>query len=438
MRILLIQPRDISYNRHSGVFDRSGAYPAMTLPLLAALVPPDLQADVRILDEGGDATPIDYNVDLIGLTAYTASANRAYAIADEARARGVYVVMGGYHTSANPDEARAHVDTVIIGQAERSWPQFLQDFQHGTPLPIYTEEGELHLTALPRIRRDLINRKLYFPADIIQASRGCDNGCDFCAISHHLGHRTLQRPIGEVIDEIRTLPSRIIIFLDPNFHVDMAYAKELMTALIPLKRQWTCLTTVDTADDEEALRLMRESGCFGALLGIESICPVTLQRVQKGFNQVGRYRESLQRFHDYRQAVLGCFILGFDEDGPSVFDDTLDFIDQVKIDLPRFAVLTPFPGTPVFAQLAREDRIFNRNWDYYNFEHVVYHPAQMSARHLQEGLLRTWREAYSWPRILRRVAGINQRHLFALTANLMFRRFGRRLSGISDLNNLPS
>jgi radical SAM superfamily enzyme YgiQ (UPF0313 family) len=437
MRILLIQPRDITYNRHSGAFERSGAYPAMTLPLLAALIPPEVQADVRILDEGGDVTPIDYDVDLIGLTAYTASANRAYAIADEARARGVYVVMGGYHASANPDEARAHVDTVIIGQAERTWPRFLLDFNRGTPLPIYMEEGELHLSDLPRIRRDLINRKLYFPAEIIQASRGCANGCDFCSISHHLGHRTLQRPIGALIDEIRTLPSRIIIFLDPNFHVDMAYAKELMTALIPLKRQWTCLTTVDTADDEEALRLMRESGCFGVLLGFESICPATLQRMHKAFNHVERYRAYLERFHIYRQAVLGCFIFGFDEDDPSVFENTLDFIDQVRIDLPRFAVLTPFPGTPLFTRLEAERRIFHRNWDDYNFEHVVFHPARMSARQLQEGLLCTWREAYTWRRILRRVAKMNQRRLFALAANLSFQRFGQRLVGISDLINLP-
>jgi radical SAM superfamily enzyme YgiQ (UPF0313 family) len=428
IRIQLVQPRDRTYRAGGGMFTRTMSYAPLTLPLLAALIPPGMDAEISILDEGVGRGSVAPSADIVGITVLTATANRAYAIAAEARHNGAYVVMGGYHVTANPEEAMRHADTVITGMAERTWPEFLDDFTRGTQKKLYRQEASSDIPLTARPRRDLINARRYIPVETIQASRACPNTCSFCAVSHFHGARQFPRPVASVMDEIRSLRRKRVLFLDPNFHADRSYSRELMSAMLPLGLTWACLATVDCAFDADILRLMEQSGCMGVLVGFESICPSSLARINKGFNDSGRYQEAIRLFHEAGISVLGCLVVGFDEDDRSVFDAMLDFVQQSGMDLPRYSVLTPFPGTPLFEQLDGQGRITDRTWDNYDFETVVFRPAQMTQEELQRGLYGLWRKSFSVSRIAKRVACARLRPFMSAGFNLAFRRYGRLLA----------
>jgi radical SAM superfamily enzyme YgiQ (UPF0313 family) len=424
MRILLIKPKDISYNHQKGLFSRPISYAPLTLTLLASLVPKEINAEIKILDEVVDDTPIDYTVDIMGISVLTATANRAYEITKKARGKGVYVILGGIHVSLMPDESLQYADSIIIGQAELSWPQFLKDYTEGRPNKIYKEDNPVNLSNLPFPRRDLLLKSKYLPIPTIQASRGCSNNCKFCAISYNLQSRKLQRPIDDVLNEIKSLTTKKLLFLDPNFNIDKNYSAELMKKLIPLKIKWGCLTTVDVAEDSEQMDLMKKSGCVGVLIGFESICQNTLISINKKFNNPDRYKTIIDSFHNYGLAVLGCFVFGFDTDNKDVFAETVDFVNSSGIDLPRFSVLTPFPGTPIFNELEEQKRIIIKNWGYYDFQHVVYKPKLMTEQELQQGLIWSWRETYKIKNTIKRVSKINKFTMLGLLANFSFRKYG--------------
>jgi radical SAM superfamily enzyme YgiQ (UPF0313 family) len=432
MRILLLNPRDLTYKPRGGAFARSVSYPAVTLTTLAALVPGELGAAIRILDEGVDETPVDFGVDVLGITVVTATARRAYAVADEARARGVHVVLGGYHPTACPREAIAHADTVITGYAETAWPQFLRDFAAGRPGALYAGQDAPALSGLPWPRRDLLKRGAYMKVDAVMAARGCPNRCRFCAVSGFSSGAVSRRDPSDVVAEIRALRSRTVLFLDPNFHADPAYSLALMEELKPLGVRWGCLSTVAVGEDPVLLEAMRSSGCIGALVGFESVCQASLDGVAKRHNDVGRYEQSVRGFREHGLAVFGCFVFGFEQDEAAIFDETVEFVDRTGIDLVRFAVLTPFPGTPMFRALDEAGRIVERDTDLYDFQHVVFEPARMSVAQLQNGLRRAWRAAYSPGRILGRVAKSRANRLLTLTANLAFTRYYKRLLSVGS------
>jgi len=427
MRILLVNPRDNAYRPRRSAFARSVSYPALTLTTIAGLVPPELDAEVRILDEGVDETPIDFDVDVMGITVLAATSSRAYRIADEARRRGVHVVLGGYHASCRPEEAADHADTVIEGQADDSWPAFLRDFAAGRARARYTQDRLPDISGRPLPRRDLLKPGAYLPAMSIAASRGCRNGCRFCADSQYLGRQRIARPIVEVVAEIEQQRAKQLIFLDPNFHGDRDYSKELMRALEPLGVSWYCLSTVGTGLDEETLGLMRSSGCRGALVGFESVCQRSLGSMKRAGNRVERYHQALAGFRRHRISVLGCFVLGFDDDERTIFDETLDFVLHADLDLVRYAVLTPLPGTALHDELAGRGRIIEHDLTRYDFQHVVFEPARMSPQELRDGLSRCWRETYRPRRIARRVLRARQDRVLTLMVNLAFTRYYRRL-----------
>jgi radical SAM superfamily enzyme YgiQ (UPF0313 family) len=425
MRIQLIIPRDLTYRVDGGLFNRTNSYPALTLTTLAALVPDDIEADISLLDEGVDATPIDFSADLIGISVLSAAAPRAYEIARQARSHGVHVVLGGYHVTNCPEEAAVNADTIFVGPAEDTWPRFLSDWQAGRSAERYETHKLPQLAGQPWPRRDLLKRGAYLPYATLFASRGCACQCSFCNVSQHLRGRRLQRPVREVIAEIEALHTRKVIFLDPYFHGDREYARQLMLALRDLRLRWGCLTCVGVGNDPETLRLMQDSGCLGVLVGFESLCNLSLQEMSKPVHDIQGYMSAVAGFRDHGMSVLGCFVFGFDHDTPDIFQRTVDFVEQSGMDLARYAVLTPFPGTPLFAQMEAQGRIISRDLQDYDCQHVVFQPRGMSVAQLQKGYQYAWLQTYRTWAIARRIWRAGANHGLALLSNISMARYCR-------------
>lgn len=427
MRIALVSPKGPLYRHRGGIFGRALRYKPLTLTTLAALVPDDLHAEIRLYDEGIQDVPLDLEADLVGLTVITGTAVRAYELAREYRRRGNTVVLGGPHVTLVPDDAQPHADAVVVGYAEDTWPELLRDFAAGRMKPRYVQAPGLSLAGRPFPRRELLPGRDYVTDDVFEATRGCVHSCDFCVVPSAWGLKPYQKPVEEVVEDIRRKGSKKLIFVDLNLIADRGYAVRLFEALVPLRVQWYGLATVLLADDAELLALCARSGCRGLLMGLESISTANLRQSCKGFNHPDQFEEVVAALHRHRIALQGCFVFGLDHDTPEVFDRTARFAVEAGIDLPRFAVVTPFPGTGLHQRLEREGRILTRNWELYDGQHVVFQPAQMSVEQLQRGIERAWRQAYSWASMARRLRVSPAPWPMALGSNLGYRFYGRNL-----------
>ncbi len=428
MRIALISPKGPLYRRRGGIWKKSLRYQPLTLTTLAALIPPELPHEVQLIDEGIHDVPDDLSADVVGITVITGTATRAYELADRFRARGITVVLGGPHVTLIPDDAQPHADAVVVGYAEDTWPQLLRDLAGGALKPRYTQGAGLDLAGRPFARRDLLPSKHFLTSNVFEATRGCVHACEFCVVPTAWGRRPLQKPVDEVVADIQQHGARKLIFIDLNLIADRAYAVQLFTALIPLRLQWYGLATVLLADDEELLALAARSGCTGLLMGLESLSTANLKGNRKGFNSPDRYARVVERLHDHGIALQGCFVFGLDDDHPDVFLKTAEFAVEAKIDLPRFAVVTPFPNTPLFRRLDEEGRILTRNWELYDAQHVVFQPRHMSVRELSDGVEAAWQHAYSIRSIARRVRYSPAPWPVRLGTNLGYRFYANNLS----------
>jgi radical SAM superfamily enzyme YgiQ (UPF0313 family) len=428
MKIQLLSPAGEIHRNTTGIFKRSLRYAPLTLTTLAAMAPEELDAEVTIQDEGVQPLNLDFEADIVGITAITGTAQRAYKVADELRARGHTVVLGGVHPTLMPEEAAQHADVLVTGYAEQTWPQLLRDAAAGRLQARYHAPTGRDLTGVPIARRDLLKRKGYATVNSIEATRGCPHQCEFCVVPTAWRGIYAHRPVEEVVAELRTFEQRHAIFIDLSPVEDVAYAKALYRAMIPLKIRWLGLATTRLAEDLELLQLAAQSGCKGVLIGFESIDQNTLDGTRKHFHAAGRYAEHIRRLHDHGIGVQGCFVFGFDDEDESVFERTVEFVDKTKIDLPRYAVATPFPGTPLYRRLEATGRLLHKNWSLYDVEHVVFEPKRMSPERLQEGLKWSWQQSYSWPSILRRLTGAPWSILpLWLSTNFGYRFFAQHL-----------
>jgi radical SAM superfamily enzyme YgiQ (UPF0313 family) len=427
-RIALISPKGPLYRHRGGIWRKSLRYQPLTLTTLAALIPGDLPHVVELIDEGIADVPLDLEADLVGMTVITGTASRAYELADRYRARGITVVLGGPHCTLVPDDAQPHADAVVVGYAEDTWPELLRDFAAGRLRPRYTQSASLDLAGRPFARRDLLPSRHFLTSNVFEATRWCVHACEFCVVPTAWGRRPLQKPVNEVVADIRQLGARKLIFIDLNLIADRAYAVSLFRALIPLKVRWYGLTTVLLADDAELLDLARRSGCAGLLMGLESLSTANLKGNRKGFNSPGRYAAVVERLHAHGIALQGCFVFGLDDDRPDVFLRTAQFAVDVGIDLPRFAVVTPFPNTPLFRRLDEEGRILTRAWELYDAQHVVFQPKHMSVDELRDGVEAAWKHAYSYRAIWRRVRVSPAPWPVRIGTNLGYRFYANNLS----------
>lgn len=427
MRITLISPKGPLYRHRGGIFGRSLRYMPLTLPTLAALVPQELGAELTCIDEGIAAVPEDLDTDLVGMTVITGTAPRAYELAADFKRRGIPVVLGGPHVTLVPDDAQPHADALVVGYAEDEWPRLLRDFAAGRLQPRYVQSPTLDLAGRPWPDRSVLPRRRYLTSHVFEATRGCVHKCDFCVVPAAWGRKPLQKPVDEVVADLVRQRTRRAVFVDLNLIADREYAARLFEELIPLGIEWYGLATVLLTDDEPLLDLAARSGCRGLLMGFESLSPADLRRSHKSFNHPDRYRQVVQALHARRISLQGCFVFGLDGDGPEVFEATARFAVEAGIDLPRFAVLTPFPGTELFHRLTAEGRILSRDWKLYDGQHAVFQPLHMTPHELERGTERAWRLAYSWRSMARRLRTTAAPLPVALLTNLGYRHYAHNL-----------
>jgi radical SAM superfamily enzyme YgiQ (UPF0313 family) len=386
MRILITDEMSISNAFTS--FDRSFLYSFSFVPTvitarqLAAVTPP--HHDLTILE--GNST-IDFNVDydVIHINFKTALAPNAYEIADIFRKKGKIVVLSGYHPSALPQEASQHADSVIVGDAVTLWPVVINDLEKGTLKPLYTSNDSHDSLILPSTHK--IKLKGLQLTNSIEATRGCPHKCDFCQDANiRDGAVFRSRPIDDVIEEISSLQQKIFFFTDFSLTIDLAYTKELFRRMRGLQKKFICGGNVDVlAEDEELLRLSHEAGCIEWISGFETFSQESLNGAHKKTNIVEDYARAVKKIHTYKMAVFGTFVLGFDEDTPNIFNVMQAHIGKLGIDAVNFAILTPYPGTPLFHRLEKEGRIITKDWAKYNRKNVVFSPKNMTKEELEEG-----------------------------------------------------
>jgi len=398
----------------------------LSLPTVAGLTPPDWEVTIH----DSRASPVDssQDVDLVGITAFTAEIPSAYEIADAFRRRGVSVILGGIHVSALPDEGLQHADAVVIGEAENVWAQALEDFAQGRLQRTYRSPGFCDLQHMVWPRRDLLDRRMYQNGfRTIEATRGCPFDCDYCAVTGVFGRRYRTRPVADVIAEINAFDRGDIFFVDDNICGRPAYAKELFRALIPLKRAWGGQTSITFARDAELLDLYARSGGRYAFIGFESLSEGNLRNINKQWNHPDAYGEAIRRIHDAGINILGSFIFGLDGDDPSVFDRTFEFVMKHRIDAVQYHILTPFPGTRLYDAMEAQGRIIERDWSRYHTSEVVFRPRQMTPRQLQDGYFRVFRRTYSVSNIARRVFARRRGMLNRLVMNISYRKKAMRM-----------
>lgn len=427
MKVALISPKGPLYRSSGGIFRKSLRYQPLTLTTLAALAPPELDIEFRLFDEGTGNLPLDLDADLVGMTVITGSSLRAYELSAHYRRRGIKVVLGGPHVTLMPDEAAQHADAICTGYADRAWPELLRDFSRGAMKPRYVQAPDLDLAGLPFARRELFDKRDYLTQAVFEATRSCAHDCEFCVAPAAWGRKQLQKPVEDVVADIRQFGAKRIIFIDLNLISDKHYARELFTALVPLRIKWFGLSTSLIGRDHDLMELMARSGCSGLLIGFETISKAALGDIGKKFNDPTLYRSLVEDLHRLKISIQGCFVFGNDHDDTEVFARTAEFVNDVAVDLPRFAILTPFPGTPLFRRLDAEGRILTRNWEQYDGQHVVHLPKLMTPRELQEGHERAWKAVYSRRAIWKRLSKARVQIPIAIAANLGYRFYAHHL-----------
>jgi radical SAM superfamily enzyme YgiQ (UPF0313 family) len=438
MRILLIGANACKMNdgRRWQETHVRAAYAPTTLTTLAALVPPELNAEVTVIDEAVDRVPDDFGgADLVGISAMTSDAQRAYQLADQARALRIPVVLGGYHPTFMPEEAGKHADAVVKGFAETAWPQLLRDFARGAMNPLYESAWEEAFTSgawLPR--RDLLRRKAYSTANTMEASRGCANRCSFCIVPPMHQNRFVQRQMERIHADIDSMPAGPIALLDPNPLESSASAAALLPTLAG--RKWFAAASMKSAANRSWVKAARASGCRGLMIGFESLDANVLAAAGKAFNDVRAYEETCKMLRGEGIAILGSFVFGFDGEERSVFERTAEFVFRNRLNLVLYSVYTPFPGTNAWTRLNAHGRILTRDWSLYDGRHAVFAPTKMTVDNLEQGLYDAWNETYSLRSIFTRVAGSRTMPLVSLAANLGFRYYRRTFMPAEETGTL--
>ena len=398
MVLHLIEP----VNKHAGLRTHFRV-PSLVLELLAALTPPDW--DVRIIQEPFDRIDFDEEADLVGITVVTNTANRAYAIADEYRKRGRKVVMGGIHPTVLPQEALAHCDAVCVAEGEMIWGDILQDFKNGRLRSLYKQERTTDLDDYPLLDHERITRRRsrFFDIGTIETSRGCPYDCDFCSVSIIHGRKIRNRPLKPVLSEMESIDNRLLFFVDNNIISSIPYAKRLFAEMIPLKKRWTAQASVAFAKDRELVRLASDSGCFGLLVGLESVVEEGFRQYKKSLGSLEELKEALKLLKDHGIAVLATMVFGHDFDTKDTIRRTLDYLLDLDLITASLGILVPYPGTRLADRMETQDRLLSKDWSLYDINNLLFKPRNFNCAEFVEEMQNLRKKYFSLPSVMKRV-----------------------------------
>ena len=373
-------------------------FPPLGLATLAAYLDPDLE--IAIQDEHVEPLDLDDEPDLVVIQVYITNAYRAYAIADHYRRKGAHVCLGGLHVTALPDEAAAHADSLFIGPGEHTFPQFLRDLAAGAPKARY-ESSVRTLEGMPPIRRDLIKRRLYLVPNSIVVSRGCPHHCSFCYKDAFFegGRSFYTQKVDEALAEIVRLPGRHLYFLDDHLLGHRSFARALFTGMRGMNRVFQGAATVDSILRDDTIALAAEAGLRSLFVGFETLSNDGLAGAHKRQNLGRDYRQAVRKLDDLGILINGSFVFGLDGDDRDVFKRTVDWAVESGITTATFHILTPYPGTLLYREMAAQQRLTTGNWDLYDTRHVVYKPMGVSAAGLKAGYEWSYSAFYEWSAI---------------------------------------
>lgn len=397
--------RHVTFIRpNMGAMRSSDAMEPLAFSILAARTPADIGR--TLYDDHLEDIPYDAPTDLVAITVDTFSARRAYQVAAEYRRRGVRVVMGGHHPTLLPEEVLQHCDSVVIGDAEGAWEHLIEDARSGRLQRVYSRPRGASLEG-PLPDRRIFAGKRYAPIALVQYGRGCRYACDFCSVHAFYGDTTVQRPVEDVVAEIRQLDRKLVFFVDDNIFSSLAAAEALFRAIRPLGIRWACQASIDVTRHPRLLPLMAESGCITVLVGFETLDPRNLRQMNKGWSARGEsYAEAIRRIHAHGIMIYGTFVFGYDHDTPEAFDATVDFAIRSGFFLANFNPLTPTPGTALYERLAGQQALEYPKWwldPEYRYGRAIIAPRGMTADELTEGCLHARRRFYGYGNMLGRL-----------------------------------
>jgi radical SAM superfamily enzyme YgiQ (UPF0313 family) len=360
--------------------------PSLALTSLAGATPASWTAaywDENLLQGPPPLAPFPH---VVGITVHLTFARRAYELARWYRERGALVVLGGLHVLSCPDEAAPHADAIALGEGTRVWPQILADVERGALRPVYRGDYASPYRDEPAPRRSVLPRRSFLTTTSVIATRGCHNRCGFCYLATdglHMPYR--MRDPEQVVAEIREDGRPYAVFVDNNLGSNRDYLRRLCSALRPLGIIWSAAVTIDVTDEPSLVREMALAGCTGVFVGFESLTDANLLDARKKTPSTEDYARRVGILHDQGIQVNGSFVLGFDHDGPDVFERTAAWIEGARLECATFHILTPYPGTPLFRQMEAEGRLLHRDWTLYDTSHVVFRPARMTPEELFDG-----------------------------------------------------
>jgi radical SAM superfamily enzyme YgiQ (UPF0313 family) len=403
-------------------------FPSLSLAAIAAATPAEWE--VVLGDENMRPLDLTSDVQLVGLTAMTPQAPRAYEIAAAFRARGIPVVMGGFHASNLPDEALSHVDAVVVGEGDLVWPLLLADLKKGRLQRIYRASARIDMASIPIARREIFTDQGYLLTNTVQTTRGCPHECEFCSVTAFFGKSYRERPLDLVLAELEMLrrSGSFTFFVDDNLVANRRYALELFAGMRGMGFKWLSHAPIDFALDDELLKAAGAAGCVGMFVGFESLNQDTLVALGKKTNQAAGYLEQIRAIQGAGIGILGSFVLGCDGDTPAIFEPILRFCEKARLEAAIFPILTPYPGTRVRGRLEQENRITSNDWRDYDMGHVNFIPDGMSAQELQDG--HDWLNSsfYSFSSMYRRIFRLHRSLQVFLPMNFGFRNAIRRSS----------
>ena len=399
----------------------------LALPLLAALTPDDFE--VELCYETIEDVPFDTDAELIGISSMGHAVMRTIDIANKFRELGKTVILGGYMVSLMPEEAKKYCDSVMIGDAEETWGQMIEDYRNGTLKKVYQKKLTKLETPLPRY--ELVLKKRIGNFLPVQAGRGCPKTCSFCSIYCLYRGQYLRREIPDVIRDIKRVKElgfKQFLLLDDNLFSNRDYAFALCSEIKKLRMHWMTQCSIDISKDEELLKVVAESGCYVLSFGLESISRESLLGMQKGWAHPDQYSEQLKIIRKYGIDVSTEMVVGAEGDTLESIRDTAKFIEDNKIAVPRFYILTPIPGTQFYDEMKEQNRIYNTDMYSYNACEAVHIPKNMTPEELTKAYWELYNEVYSYRSILKRtifVKNFFRRPLtsfFYLGVNLFYRK----------------